>query len=101
LEAGWCQARTTPISVDISQEGTHGMRSKFFKDFGIPDVECDIEPRLDDHRVPRLFFRSTGNPLVGLDLTGASQLRQLLAHAGQTAQAAEINAHIETARRLG
>jgi hypothetical protein len=52
------------------------------------------EPRLDDHGLPRLFFRSTGNPLVGLDLTGASQLRQMLAHAGQAQEAQEIDAHI-------
>src|SRR5262249_1043626 len=29
-------------------------------------------------RIPYLFFRSPGNPLVGLDLTGASQLQQLM-----------------------
>jgi hypothetical protein len=76
------------------------MKSELFKDFGIPYNECEIEPRLDDFGVPRLFFRSEGNPLVGLDLTGASQLRQMLAHAGEVAQANEIDNHIEKVRRL-
>ena len=76
------------------------MKSRFFKDFGIPVTECEIEPRLDDHRVPRLFFRSPGNPLVGLDLTGASQLKQLLTEAGDLAEADEIGKHIKKARRL-
>jgi hypothetical protein len=76
------------------------MKSQFFKDFGIPVTDCEIEPRLDDQRVPRLFFRLTGNPLVGLDLTGVSQLRQILEHAGDLAQAAEINNHIEKPKRL-
>jgi hypothetical protein len=76
------------------------MRSKFFADFGIPDADCDIRVERDPHGVPRLFFRSTGNPLVGLDLTGASQLRQMLAHAGDAAGAHEIGDYIAAAKRL-
>lgn len=76
------------------------MKSIFFKQFGIPDADCEIEPRLDEHRMPRLYFRSAGNPLVGLDMTGASQLRQLLAHFGEGDKAKEIDQHIEKARRL-
>jgi hypothetical protein len=61
------------------------MSSPFFKNFGIPDAECDIEPDFHPQfKVPYLYFRSPGNPLVGLDLTGASQLRHMLAHAGET-----------------
>jgi len=37
--------------------------------------------------VPQLWFRSTGNPLVGLDLTGATQLQHLLTDAGEANQA--------------
>jgi len=78
------------------------MRSPLFKDFGIPDAECDIEASFHPQfRVPCLFFRSTGNPLVGLDLTGASQLRQQLAHNGDTEQAGEIDRLIQKARQLG
>ena len=78
------------------------MRSEFFKDFGIPDTDCEIEVGYHpSFRIPVLYFRSTGNPLMGLDLTGASQLRQLLAHAGEVAQASEIDKHIANARRLG
>ncbi|WP_315806373.1 MULTISPECIES: hypothetical protein [unclassified Bradyrhizobium] len=78
------------------------MRSTLFKDFGIPDAECDIESSFHPQfRVPYLFFRSTGNPLVGLDLTGASQLRQRLAQNGDTEQADEIDRLIQKARQLG
>ena len=77
------------------------MKSEFFKDFGIPVTECEIDVGMHPQfRLPHLYFRSPGNPLVGLDLTGASQLRQLLAHAGETEQAKEIDQHIEKARRL-
>jgi len=43
------------------------MKSEFFSMFGIPPTECEIEVRKDDLGAPRLWFRSTGNPLVGLD----------------------------------
>ena len=76
------------------------MKSEFFEKFGIPSADCEIEARQDDMRVPRLWFRSKGNPLVGLDLTGASQLKQLLEHAGQDEQANEISQHIAKAQRL-
>ncbi len=58
------------------------MRSEFFERFGIRNVECEVEVRKDPHGLSRLWFRSEGNPLVGLDLTGASQLRQLMEAAG-------------------
>jgi hypothetical protein len=54
------------------------MKSEFFSMFGIPPTECEIEARKDELGVPRLWFRSTGNPLVSLDLTGATQLHHLL-----------------------
>jgi hypothetical protein len=81
--------------------GVFEMRSLLFTEFGIPDAECDIEPDFHPQfRVPYLFFRSPGNPLVGLDLTGASQLRQKLAHSGDTAKADEIGRLIQKAREL-
>jgi len=77
------------------------MRSSLFKDFGIPDAERDIEPDFHPQfKVPYLFFRSPGNPLVGLDLTGASQLRDRLAHNGDTANAGAIDRLIQKARQL-
>lgn len=77
------------------------MRSPFFKEFGIPDADCDIEADFHPQfRVPYLFFRSPGNPLVGLDLTGASQLRQMLAHNGDAEKADEIDRLIQKARQL-
>ena len=65
------------------------MKSEFFSMFGIPPTECEIEARKDELGVPRLWFRSTGNPLVGLDLTGATQLQHLLTDAGEANQANE------------
>jgi hypothetical protein len=77
------------------------MKSIFFSMFGIPATECEIKVREDDRGVPRLWFRSTGgNPPVGLDLIGASQLRELLTDFGQTKQANEIGKHITRAQRL-
>ena len=32
------------------------MKSEFFKDFGIPVAECEIEPRLDDLGVAAMDF---------------------------------------------
>ena len=76
------------------------MMSKFFAQFGIPDVDCQITAERDSHGVPCLMFRSTGNRLVGLDLTGANQLRRMLAHTGNVNEAREIDEHIAAARRL-
>lgn len=63
-------------------------------------TECEIEARKDELGVPRLWFRSTGNPLVGLDLTGATQLQHLLTDAGEANQANEIGQHIAKAQHL-
>jgi hypothetical protein len=76
------------------------MKSEFFSMFGIPPTECEIEARKDELGVPRLWFRSTGNPLVGLDLTGATQLQHLLTDAGDANQANEIGQHIAKAQHL-
>ena len=46
------------------------MYSKLFADHGIPVTEQQVEVRRDSQGLPRLWFRSDGNPLVGLDLTG-------------------------------
>jgi len=74
--------------------------SKHFTKFGIPDTECEIEARRDNHNLPRLFFRSPGNPLCGLDLGGASQLKQLLEHDRDHANAQLVARLIERARKL-
>jgi hypothetical protein len=76
------------------------MYSKHFVKFGIPDTECEIEVRLDSVNLPRLFFRSPGNPLCGLDLGGASKLKQLLEQDGDSAKAQLIGRLTEQARRL-
>lgn len=77
------------------------MQSKLLERFGIsPTVEHEIELRNDDCGIPRLWFRSIGNPLVGLDLGGASQLRQLLEHAGNSEKAREIERLIAKAQRV-
>lgn len=76
------------------------MKSKFFTRFGIPDAECQITCERDPTGVPRLMFRSKGNPLVALGLAGASELRRMLVMAGNINEAYEIDKHMETARRL-
>jgi hypothetical protein len=76
------------------------MKSAFFKDFGIPDGDCEIDVQLDNVGIPRLYFRSVGHAPVGLDLTGASQLRNMLAEAGNDTDAQEIERHIQEALRL-
>jgi hypothetical protein len=48
-----------------------------------------------------LWFRSAGNPLIGLDLTGASQLHQRLALMGDAHTAAEVSRLIDQAKALG
>jgi hypothetical protein len=77
------------------------MKDDILKKFGIlPAAAGDIEVRKDDVGIPRLYFRSTGNPLVGLDLTGASQLHQHLKSAGDLDYARTIAGHIDAAKRL-
>jgi hypothetical protein len=76
------------------------VRSEFFSMFGIPPAECEIEVGRDDLGEPRLWFRSTGNPPVGLDLTGATQLQHLLTDAGEAKQANEIGRYITEAKQL-
>jgi hypothetical protein len=76
------------------------MKSQLFPQFGLPDADCQITHERDLDGIPRLMFRSRGNPLVGLDLAGASQLRQMLVQAGNINDAHEIDRHIAAARRL-
>jgi hypothetical protein len=77
------------------------MQSQHFEHFGIPIAECEIEPAFHpDFPIPYLFFRSSGNPLVGLDLNGATKLQQLMAHAGEVENAQEIQRQIAKARQL-
>jgi hypothetical protein len=77
------------------------MYSKLFADHGIQVTEQEVEVRRDSQGLPRLWFRSAGNPLVGLDLTGASQLRQRLEAADERRTAAEISRLIDEAKALG
>ncbi len=75
------------------------LKSKFFKDFGIPDADCDIDPRRDDLKLPRLFFVSRGNPVVGLDMGGATKLKAMMESGGEAENAKEIGEQIAKARR--
>ncbi len=92
----------TPAGQDeiSTVEPTGQMYSKYFPKFGIPDTKCEIEVRRDNFNLPRLFFRSPGNPLCGLDLGGASQLKQLLDQDGDHSNAHLIGQLIEQAKRL-
>ena len=110
-EIGWIKGLSVNIS-DVEYYLTPSGRNELatlppahiysthFTKFGIPDTECEIEVGRDHVNLPRLFFRSPGNPLCGLDLGGASQLKQLLEHDGEHAKAALIDRLIEQARKL-
>lgn len=110
-EIGWIKGISVNISDveyyltaaghnELASLPTAQMYSKHFAKFGIPDTECEIEVRRDSFNLPRLFFRSPGNPLCGLDLGGASQLKQLLETDGESAKAKLIGQLIERARKL-
>jgi hypothetical protein len=110
-EIGWIKGISVNISdveyfltpagkSELASLSAARMYSAHFAKFGIPDTECEIEVRRDSHNLPRLFFCSPGNPLCGLDLGGASQLKQLLEHDGDSDKAQLISRLIEQARRL-
>ena len=65
----------------------------------MPVVNYTITAELDEHGIPVLSFRSTGNPLYQLDMTGASQLRNNLAQAGEHQNATEISRLIGEAQQ--
>jgi hypothetical protein len=69
------------------------MKSKLLSKFEIPHADYS-------NGVPRLVFRSRDNQLVGLDLAGASQLRQKFVQAGSINEAYEVDRHIAAARRV-
>lgn len=77
------------------------MHSKLFEDYGIQPVQQETDVLRDSQGLPRVFFRSSGNPLVGLDLTGASQLQQRMIASGEIANAQEMANLIVEARTLG
>ncbi len=76
------------------------MKSPFFRLFGIPSKEFKIEARQDEQGIPRVWFRPSGNSPVGLNLTSANELRQLLTDFGKLKQANEIGRHIIQAEQL-
>jgi hypothetical protein len=67
------------------------VKSATFKSFGIPDTECEIEVADDPHGIRRLWFRSDGNPLVGVDFGGALKMRDAMISAGESENAASID----------
>ncbi len=76
------------------------MKSKFFKAFGIPNTECEVEPRLDEHGTPRLSFTSQARPAVGIGLSAARKLQQLMTQADEINQAGVIKKSVKVARQL-
>jgi hypothetical protein len=77
------------------------MYTPLFADHGIPVVDQEVEVRRDPQGLPRLWFRSEGNPLIGLDLGGASQLHQNLERTGDKQTADEVSRLIDQAKALG
>jgi len=76
------------------------MQSNTFALHKMPVVNYAITAEHDEHGISVLSFRSTGNPLYRLDMTGASQLRNNFAQAGEHQNAAEISRLIGEAQQL-
>jgi hypothetical protein len=66
------------------------MKSNVFSHFKIPVLDYDIQAERDERGIPVLSFRAPGAGLQRLDMTGASQLKQLLEQAGDNANAQVI-----------
>jgi hypothetical protein len=90
-----------PSSKADKSNRERAMRSKHLPNFGIPDVEHDVEVARDTQGLPRLFLRHPGNPLVGLDIGGMSRLKQMMDQDGDSVGAQEMARYIEQAKALG
>jgi hypothetical protein len=66
------------------------MKSNVFSHFKIPVLDYDIQAERDERGIPVLSLRARGAGLQRLDMTGASQLKQLLEQAGDNANAQVI-----------
>lgn len=75
------------------------MRSKIFQDHGMPDADYDFDVGRDNFNLPVVNFRAPGHPLQMIDLTGASQIKQKLASAGDAAGASLFDHLIKDAQR--
>lgn len=96
-----CVTARPPCANNMMDEANGaGMKSSLFPQFGIPDADCDVSVAPDDQGLPRIWFRSSGNPVVALDLTAASQLRQQIEAAGELEAAQELAGLIQAAQGL-
>lgn len=76
------------------------MRSEIFKNHGFPDADYDFDAGRDTTgNLPVVNFRAPGYPLQMIDLTGASQIKQKLASAGDAEGAALFDRLIKDAQR--
>jgi hypothetical protein len=75
------------------------MRSEIFKDHGFPDADYDFDVGRDSFNLPVVNFRAPGHSLQMIDLTGASQIKQKLAFAGDAEGASLFDRLIKDARR--
>jgi hypothetical protein len=75
------------------------MRSEIFKDHGFPDADYDFDVGRDGFNLPVVNFRAPGHPLQMIDLTGASQIKQKLAVAGDGEGASLFDRLIKDAQR--
>jgi hypothetical protein len=76
------------------------MKSAVFSEFKMPVLDYNIQAERDDKGIAVLSFRAPGAGLRRLDMTGASQLKQLLENAGEHDKAKEISDLIEQAQGL-
>jgi hypothetical protein len=75
------------------------MRSEIFKDHGFPDADYDFDVGRSGSNLPVINFRAPGHPLQMIDLTGASQIKQKLAFAGDVEGASLFDKLIKDAQR--
>lgn len=70
------------------------MRSEYFRDFGIPPADYEVEGWLDRCGTLRLCFIRNG-VVVSLDAADARLLQLILRYAGEWAKADEIGALLD------
>ena len=75
------------------------MRSQIFTDHGLPEADYDFEAGRDAFNLPCINFRAPSHGLRGIDLGGASQIKQKLELAGDSEGAALFERLINEARR--
>jgi len=82
-------------------EPKRSLTSRHLPKFGLNSTTYDdVRVGHDTFGVPRLFFRRDGDPLVGIDLTALSQLKQMMLADGDESSELQVAAYIAEAQAL-